>query len=315
MATIVLVHGIAQEQESADTLEAKWLPGLAGGVRNHGNPELADRLWRNGVPGEVSTRMAFYGDRFLTKGAQGAGPGQVDETQLELMELLAEQWLTTAAEHASDEKDRRTAQQLTAVPSDAHAQGARAAMRPALNGLVRLRWFAPFGIGLAEKFVWRALSQVARYFTDDAVRQYAQDQVLAHIGPDTRLVVGHSLGSVVAYEALHRCEQKVALLTMGSPLGLRTVVYDRLRPQPVSVPSAVAGWDNLVDRDDLVAAHLDLAPFFPPAPGTTVVPVTAAALDNGSMPHDSTHYLVKAVTGGIVETALARQAGRPDRGD
>ncbi|RZL77808.1 MAG: hypothetical protein EOP32_24040 [Rhodococcus sp. (in: high G+C Gram-positive bacteria)] len=306
MATIVLVHGIAQEQESADTLEAKWLPGLAGGVRNHGNPEMADRLWRNGAPGELTTRMAFYGSQFLSKGAQGAGPGRVDDTQLELMEQLAELWLATAAEHASDDKDRRTAQQLTAVPADARPMGARAAVRPALNGLARLRWFAPLGIGFAEKFVWRALSQVARYFTDDAVRQYAQDKVLAHIGPDTRLVIGHSLGSVVAYEALHRCDQEVAFLTMGSPLGLRTVVYDRLRPRPASVPGAVAGWDNLVDRDDLVAAHLDLAPFFPPAPGAAVVPVTAEALDNGAKPHDSTHYLVKAVTGGIVEKALAR---------
>ncbi|WP_067833870.1 hypothetical protein [Nocardia lijiangensis] len=306
MATIVLVHGIAQEQESADTLEAKWLPGLAGGVRNHGNPVLADRLWRNGLPGEISTRMAFYGNRFLTPGAQGAGPGRVDEAQLELMEQLAKLWLTTAAEHAGDDRDRRAAQQLTTIPEDARAMGAKAAIRPALNGLARLRWFAPWGIGLAEKFVWRALSQVTRYFTDDTVRQYAQEQVLAHIGPDTRLVIGHSLGSVVAYEALHHCDHEIALLTMGSPLGLRTVVYDRLRPQPVSVPAAVTGWDNLVDRDDLVAAHLDLAPFFPPAPGAAVVPVTAEALDNGAKPHDSTHYLVKTVTGGIVEKALAR---------
>ena len=36
MATIVLVHGIAQEQKSADTLEEEWLPDLAGGVRAAG---------------------------------------------------------------------------------------------------------------------------------------------------------------------------------------------------------------------------------------------------------------------------------------
>jgi hypothetical protein len=67
--------------------------------------------------------------------------------------------------------------------------------------LVRLRWFAPLGIGLAEKFVYRSLSQLARYFTDDSVREHAQQQVVAHVGPDTRIVIAHSLGSVVAYEA------------------------------------------------------------------------------------------------------------------
>ncbi|WP_378733366.1 hypothetical protein [Nocardia brasiliensis] len=306
LATIVLVHGIAQEQAAADTLEAQWLPGLAGGVRNHGDHELADRLWRNGVPGEISTRMAFYGNQFLAKGAQGSAVGDLDEEQLELMEQLAELWLENAAEHASDQRDRVTAQRLTAVPPpDARAQGAKAALRPALNALVRLRWFAPFGVGLAEKFVVRALSQVTRYFTDDAVREYAQQQVLTHVGPDTKLVIGHSLGSVVAYEALHHVDQEVTLLTMGSPLGLRTVIYDRLRPQPCTVPKAVAGWYNLVDRDDLVAAHLDLAPYFPPFPGAGVTPITEEPLDNGASPHDSTHYLTKAVTGGIVAKALA----------
>ncbi|MFD6163116.1 hypothetical protein ACFWF7_22065 [Nocardia sp. NPDC060256] len=305
MATIVLVHGIAQEQAAADTLEAQWLPGLAGGVRNHGDNELADRLWRNGLPGDISTRMAFYGNQFLAKGAQGTTVGDLDDEQLELMEQLAEEWLATAAEHAGDQRDRATAQRLVAVPPpDARPQGAQAALRPALNALVRLRWFAPFGIGLAEKFVVRALSQVTRYFTDQAVREYAQQQVLAHVGPETKLVVAHSLGSVVAYEALHRVDQEVALLTMGSPLGLRTVIYERLHPKPSTVPKSVVSWHNLVDRDDLVAAHLDLVPFFPPFPGADVAPITEEPVDNGASPHDSTNYLTKQVTGGIVAKAL-----------
>lgn len=306
MATIVLVHGIAQEQAAADTLEAQWLPGLAGGVRNHGDNELADRLWRNGLPGDISTRMAFYGNQFLAKGAQGTAVGDLDDEQLELMEQLAEEWLATAAEFAGDQRDRATAQRLSAVPPpEAKPQGAKAALRPALNALVRLRWFAPFGVGLAEKFVVRALSQVTRYFTDPAVREYAQQQVLAHIGPETKLVIAHSLGSVVAYEALHRVDQEVTLLTMGSPLGLRTVIYDRLQPKPSTVPKSVAGWHNLVDRDDLVAAHLDLVPYFPPFPGVGVAPITEEPLDNGASPHDSTNYLTKAITGGIVAKALA----------
>jgi hypothetical protein len=48
VAVIVLVHGIAQEQRSADDLEAEWLPALAGGLRTAGYPELADKLWHHG---------------------------------------------------------------------------------------------------------------------------------------------------------------------------------------------------------------------------------------------------------------------------
>jgi hypothetical protein len=148
-----------------------------------------------------------------------------------------------AAESANDPSDRRQAQKERAVISRdvGQAQGPRADVgRPALTALARLRWFAPFGMAVASRFVWRALTQVSRYLTDDGIRSFAQDQILQWIGPDTRLVIGHSLGSVVAYEAVHRAydashlptDQTLTLVTLGSPLGLESVVYDRLRPQP-----------------------------------------------------------------------------------
>jgi hypothetical protein len=276
-------------------------------VRNSGNGALADRLWRDSRPGDISVRMAYYGSKFIADGQQGAAVAEdLDHAALDLAEELAESWLRTAAQYADDERDRREAsRQLVALERDElGAQSARAALRPALNGLARLRWFAPLGVGVAGTFVWRALTQVTRYLTDDPIRAYAQQQVLDAIGTDTRLVIGHSLGSVVAYEALHRTEHPVALLTLGSPLGLRTIVYDKLRPQPSHVPPTVNRWDNLVDRDDLVAAHLDLAPYFPPANGSTVTPLTGPPLDNGAKPHDARHYLTKKTTGQIITDAL-----------
>lgn len=75
MAEIVLVHGIDQQQKSADKLESAWLPALAGGVREAGFGEVADRIWRNaGKPGSIEARMAFYGSLFLTPGQQGDEP-------------------------------------------------------------------------------------------------------------------------------------------------------------------------------------------------------------------------------------------------
>src|SRR3954451_6261511 len=73
MAHVVFVHGIAQEQLSADSLEAEWIPALAGGVRNAGYPRVADRLRRDRSAGGIEARMAFYGDLFLRAGQMGAG--------------------------------------------------------------------------------------------------------------------------------------------------------------------------------------------------------------------------------------------------
>jgi hypothetical protein len=166
-------------------------------------------------------------------------------------------------------------------------------------------------MAVASKFVWRALTQVSRYLTDDTIRTYAQDQVLQWIGPDTRLVIGHSLGSVVAYEAIHRAyeaghlptDQTLTLITLGSPLGLQGVVYNRLRPQPPHVPPAVNRWENFAANDDLVAAQLDLTSYFPPAPESSVTPVTHI-VDTGAKPHQIEHYLTKPTAGRIVTEAL-----------
>jgi hypothetical protein len=66
MSRIVLIHGIAQEQEAADTLEEKWLPALAGGIRTGGFAEIADLVWRDRHnTNAIHARMAFYGHLFL----------------------------------------------------------------------------------------------------------------------------------------------------------------------------------------------------------------------------------------------------------
>ncbi|QWF84377.1 hypothetical protein [Amycolatopsis sp. CA-230715] len=303
MARIVLVHGIAQEQRSADALEAEWLPSLAGGVRLAGDAALADRLWRANTLGDLETRMAFYGDVFLRAGQQG-GDDELTGAEAELAEALAHEWLERGTE-SSRESDRRRAESALAVLAGqpGETQGARAAARPVLNALARLRPFARFGAGFAERFLVKALRQVTRYLTDDAVRETVQRRVGEHLGPDTEVLIGHSLGSVVAYEAAHRLDRPLPLLvTLGSPLGLRTVVYERTRPQPPRVPPAVRRWVNLADADDLVAARPDLTALFPGADG---VLESGRTVDNGAKPHDATFYLGKRETGSPIAATLA----------
>ena len=59
-----------------------------------------------------------------------------------------------------------------------------------------------FFAGLAERAMLFYLQQVRRYMTDPVVRAAVQGRAAAGVGEDTRVVVWHSLGSVVAYEAL-----------------------------------------------------------------------------------------------------------------
>jgi hypothetical protein len=309
MAVVVLVHGIAQEQRSADSLEAEWLPAVAGGVRTAGYSELADRIWRTqGGPGAMEVRMAFYADCFLRPGAQGTEPGELTSDAQQLAEELARAWLERAAADPSSPRDQHTAQvELDRLDGTlGQAQGPRAAARSAAASLARLRWFAPAGMAFAQRFVDRLLVQVTRYFTDKAVRAYAQQQVTKLIGPDTRVLVGHSLGSVIAYEAAQRMQQPLPLLvTLGSPLGLRTIIYERLQPQPPGFPAQVARWVNVAARDDFVAAAPDLTVLFGAGRPVASAFEGGWTVDNGAQPHTATFYLTKREVGGPVGRTLA----------
>jgi len=87
---------------------------------------------------------------------------------------------------------------------------------------------------------------------------------------------------------------------MGSPLGLRNLVYDRV-PQPKTVPPAIGRWFNFADRDDLVAAVPDLHRLFADPAGRLHCDWT---VDNGSKPHLATSYLTKHQIGMALGSSL-----------
>jgi hypothetical protein len=110
MATIVLVHGIAQEQEAADTLESEWVPALAGGVRTAGYPNIADRIQRDRATKDtIDARMAFYGALYRKSDQQGDDPGEFSAEESAIAQALAVDWLARAATQASRPDERATA--------------------------------------------------------------------------------------------------------------------------------------------------------------------------------------------------------------
>ncbi|MFJ3921879.1 hypothetical protein [Streptomyces sp. NPDC090022] len=87
---------------------------------------------------------------------------------------------------------------------------------------------------------------------------------LAEAGDGPLVVVGHSLGSVVAYEVLREEGRPVSLfVSVGSPLGI-TEVQDLLA-RPPAVPAGVAAWRNVSDLRDVVALDHWLRPEYAPA--------------------------------------------------
>ncbi|MFJ2645447.1 serine peptidase [Streptomyces sp. NPDC087420] len=112
---------------------------------------------------------------------------------------------------------------------------------------------------VVEKSVRLFFPEVTRYFAAgrDGVRERVRAALLRH---RPQLVVAHSLGSVVAYEALHDLADEVEvelLLTLGSPLALPHAIFHRLDPAPLrglgARPANVGRWVNIADTGDFVA--------------------------------------------------------------
>ncbi|RNG18132.1 ATP-binding protein, partial [Streptomyces botrytidirepellens] len=110
--------------------------------------------------------------------------------------------------------------------------------------------------------------ELSTYLNDPAQRAQARHIVAEAIAarlPD--VVIAHSLGGLVAYEALwERPDLPVDLLvTLGAPLGL-DLVFNRLEPAPVDGrghrPPGVRRWVNLAGTDDPLAVPRDLTERF-----------------------------------------------------
>ncbi|HEX3958976.1 MAG TPA: hypothetical protein VHZ03_20500 [Trebonia sp.] len=173
----------------------------------------------------------------------------------------------------------------------------------ALAALSRSRFFA----GVADRVLVGNLKQVHWYFTDVALRAKIRQAVADKILDDTRVVVAHSLGTIVAYEVLCAAQEPglLSFISLGSPLGLPNLVFDRLQPAPRPVgqgvrgrwPSRVRAWTNVADRGDVVALVEDLRPLF----GSDIHQIR---IDNGAHAHDMRSYLTEQMTGHAIVAGL-----------
>ncbi|MFD9302536.1 hypothetical protein ACFWCB_07545 [Streptomyces sp. NPDC060048] len=116
-----------------------------------------------------------------------------------------------------------------------------------------------------ELLVKRTFEDVYAYFfggVGEAMREVVRRE-LADLRDGPLVVLGHSLGSVIAYEVLHEERRDVTLFVgVGCPLGI-TEVQDQLA-LPTAVPAGVAAWSNVSDLRDLVALDHWLRPEYGP---------------------------------------------------
>lgn len=204
MAKILFVHGMRMQNSNDGVLRRQWHQALLRGLR--------ETAWGRANPARLPARddveLVFWGDLF-----------------------------------------RAPARRRPVVTKGAGVDPLRAAYYALLRGLVR----AADGLSLWDErgcprgpvamMVNHLVYQSAVYMnngplpnpdpdpdTDPGAFFQIQARFEAKLTPDTRIVVGHSLGSVIAYEGLCRKPHGVdTFITIGSPIATPGLILEPLR--------------------------------------------------------------------------------------
>jgi hypothetical protein len=267
VASVVGVHGIGQQRSNSRRQLGSWSDGLrlgmaAAGLSGQPLPPMA---------------VAFYGYLFV-RGSQflGVADEPLAEDETAFVAAALDELLAGDAE-----------EEFPAIEAQGRVLGPPALVPPPLLralGRVDHCWGQRAG-----QSVVRVLRQVYAYLYRPTVGEEIRRIVAERVGADTRVLIGHSLGSVVVYDLLRRGVVEVdTVVTLGSPLatvrralhggGSDLVVADGVR------------WWNVFDSWDVVTGGRGLGPFAIDEP-----------VDNGRRdPHALVAYLRQPRTAQLV---------------
>jgi hypothetical protein len=254
---LVFVHGRSQQGKDPDELKGEWLAALEKGLQKN-NAML---------PPNVEVRLPFYGNRLsalatefdvpLTEDFNTKG-GDADADFLEFEAAVAE-----AVRDRAGIKNEQVDEIYGEIPKTKGPQNWRWVQ-------AILRALDEFSPGLSGKALQRFTRDVYFYTNRTGVKTEINQIVAAELTEqEPNVVVGHSLGSVVAYSVLRedpRPLQVTSLVTLGCPLGIRPI---RNQFAPLKFPKPIRSWYNAYDDRDVVALYALDRKNFPLKPEVT----------------------------------------------
>lgn len=244
---ILFVHGRAQGNREQEDIRAEWIAALQEGADALGGP----------MPEETAITLPFYGARLdhLVELSRVSTAGRITQKGDEVQDG----YLQFQAEIANEMR-----QDLGISDAEIdHFYGDD----PTEKGPLNWRWVHAIVRAIdarSDTLTASGLELVTRdvflYLELDRIRDEVNAIVESAMSDEPTIVVGHSLGTVVAYDILRNRQYDVPLfMTLGSPLGINAI---RRRLAPIKYPIGVGTWKNYFDDRDIVALRpLDPANF------------------------------------------------------
>lgn len=286
MVRLVLTHGRSQEFGVPQTMLEAWEQALRYGLSRADAPFAAD----------IPISLAFYGDHWRPDAAEATTRGGPATPSARQSALAAD---------------------LAAAAPRGRGRGA-VTTRAGWDSLNSLVVWLDERIRIGEVAVGWFMQDVEQYFSDEDLRGKAIQRIVEAVNEagDEVILIGHSLGTVVAYDALRRHPELTVrgYVSLGSPLGLPTVRRSLEETGGVlRFPNDLDRWVNIYDKRDFVTGNQPLAALYPAADGRQV----EDALSTGKKPgildinaaHDGIVYLSAKILGTTVRAMVEAIAG------
>lgn len=263
--TVVYVHGNGNKIRE-DLLKSQW--DLALFDQDLGSSSRMAYWARLRYPEPLSDLVSDEAELLPTSPLDVAAPPAVEPPEAFIAQTLreVEVWEKSVDSDRADLGLLESWLRDMTYTADALAEGENIAPPPT-SSFAALPFPRALRIRAFRELTRRTFLDVFAYFFGgfkEEMRQVVRDAFAAVEQPV--IVIGHSLGSIIAYDVLR--EQRSSSLavplfvTLGSPLGV-TEVQD-LVEQPLDVPASVASWLNASDARDMVAMDHTIRPEYAP---------------------------------------------------
>jgi hypothetical protein len=252
MRELVLIHGRSQENQDSIALKREWLDSLNEGLHKSGLTLP--------IP-EAAVRFPYYGQALYDL-ISDVAPDDVADIPIRSLQGGVDADVVTALTEIAH---------VRGISDDQIFAEARAATVPELSRPDEQRgpqnWRLIRGIvaaidlyvpGASGAGVALTTADVFQYLNIPSIKDPIEAGVRKAMAPNVEsVVVGHSLGSVVAYNLLRWDGPALGwrvpvFITVGSPLGVTAI---RKALKPARRLPCVGAWYNARDKDDIVALY------------------------------------------------------------
>jgi len=258
MTTVLLIHGINNQNNSKENIEKTWSDALRSGAATAGLT----------IPDDVKFIAAFYGDVLFeeteswNKNKPASSPMSVESPDEDYAnDEVAALYLEFQKKYGIS--DEQISQELDDQDNfQAQKRMAKGIHKSWLKAIARaLEKVLPSkGKRVARAFISQAAAYLHKPGLKEKIDDLVMTQIIDELPKDEKVVIiSHSLGTIVSYDLMRRLRRQVKvklLLTAGSPLGIE-IVKQRLGPPLICLPN-VNKWVNVSDNEDFVALETRL---------------------------------------------------------